>query len=131
MPDKSLTKYKLTHYRPSRTLDRNREKITHWGVQLRRFLRRAKGSARFIPFLGSDTMPSPSAREIPNIDFRLIPVELQGSWVVVRVGEGQQILGSGATARQALASCASTPDDVLTQVPELQVLTYVSLPDTR
>jgi hypothetical protein len=90
---------------------------------------RERPVAKFIPFLGSKKMPTTPAREIPNVDFRLIPTELHGSWVVLRMGKTQEILGSGATARQALASCDPSPEDVLTEVPVLDVVTYINMPD--
>jgi hypothetical protein len=71
-------------------------------------------------------MPTTPAREIPNVDFRLIPAHLQGSWVVLRIGKTQEILGSGATPRQALESCYASPDDILTEVPVLEVVTYIN-----
>jgi len=59
--------------------------------------------------------------KIPNVDFRKIPVELAGLWVVLRLGEDQEIVGQGDTPREAMLQSGIDPDDhryALTQVPD-------------
>ena len=61
----------------------------------------------------------PQAR-IPRLDFEKIPEELEGLWIVVRVGKSQQVIGQGRTAEEALSASGVSADDesaVLTQVP--------------
>ncbi len=58
---------------------------------------------------------------IPNVDFRKIPVELAGLWVVLRLGEDQEIVGQGDTPREAMLKSKIDPSDLryaLTQVPD-------------
>jgi hypothetical protein len=57
---------------------------------------------------------------IPNVDFSKIPRALDGSWVVIRVGDNQEILASGESAQEALERSGVSQNDldaVLTQVP--------------
>jgi hypothetical protein len=99
-----------------------REKITNGVKWLRYFLRRAMGCARFIPFLGRQKMPPTPAREIPNVDFRVIPEEFTGCWVVLRLGAEQVVLSSAPDPREAMRLSQADPRDpsiVLTQVPEI------------
>lgn len=59
-------------------------------------------------------------QKIPNVDFRLIPSELEGRWVVIRLGDDQQIVGQGETPQEAVLQSGTDPDDLryaLTQVP--------------
>ncbi len=58
---------------------------------------------------------------IPNVDFRRIPRELAGLWVVLRLSDDQEIVGQGTTAREAMQQSKIDPDDpryALTQVPD-------------
>ena len=58
--------------------------------------------------------------QIPRLDFEKIPEELQGLWIVVRVGKSQRVIGQGRTAEEALSASGVAVDDeaaVLTQVP--------------
>jgi len=67
--------------------------------------------------VGEDEM---SVDTIPNLDFRSIPRELAGLWVVVRLGADQEIVGQGETPQEAVLQSGTDPDDpryVLTQVP--------------
>lgn len=67
---------------------------------------------------------------IPQIDFSLIPSRYEGSWVVVRVGDAQRVLGFGDTAEQAVSSSGVSSDDltaVLTQVPDSIPVAYLGL----
>lgn len=60
-------------------------------------------------------------QSIPNIDFRRIPSELAGLWVVVRLGEGQEIVGQGESPQEAMLQSKIAPSDLryaLTQVPD-------------
>jgi len=57
---------------------------------------------------------------IPNVDFRRIPRELEGLWVVLRLGDDQEIVGQGVTPQEAVLQSGTDPDDprfALTQVP--------------
>ena len=57
---------------------------------------------------------------IPNVDFSRIPRELTGLWVVLRLGEDQEIVGQGRTPQEAMQQSNIDPDDPrfeLTQVP--------------
>lgn len=58
---------------------------------------------------------------IPNVDFRKIPRELAGLWVVLRLGDDQEIVGQGDTPVEAMRQSKVDPDDsrfALTQVPD-------------
>jgi hypothetical protein len=58
---------------------------------------------------------------IPNIDFELIPRGLEGLWVVLQLGENQQVLGQGESPQEALRESRVDPSDprfALTQVPQ-------------
>ena len=58
---------------------------------------------------------------IPNVDFRKIPRELAGLWVVLRLGDDQEIVGQGDTPREAMLQSKIDPSDLryaLTQVPD-------------
>ncbi len=58
---------------------------------------------------------------IPNVDFSRIPSELAGHWVVLRLGNDQEIVGQGTTALEAMRQSNIDPDDAryaLTQVPD-------------
>ena len=60
-------------------------------------------------------------QSIPNIDFRRIPDELAGLWVVVRLGEDQEIVGQGASPEEAMLQSKIDPRDLryaLTEVPD-------------
>lgn len=61
-----------------------------------------------------------SDQKIPNVDFGRIPRELEGRWVVLRLGEDQEIVGQGETPQEAVLRSGTDPDDLryaLTQVP--------------
>ncbi len=61
-----------------------------------------------------------TATRIPNVDYSQIPRSLRGMWVVVRVGERQEILASGESADEAMRVSGADVDDmtaVLTKVP--------------
>jgi hypothetical protein len=61
-----------------------------------------------------------SEQRIPNVDFRRIPRELEGQWVVLRLGDDQEIVGQGETPQEAVLRSGTDPDDLryaLTQVP--------------
>ena len=63
-------------------------------------------------------MPNES---MPNVDFRRIPKELAGLWVVLRLGDDQEIVGQGTTPLEAMQQSNIDPDDrryALTQVPD-------------
>ena len=60
-------------------------------------------------------------QSIPNIDFRRIPSELVGLWVVVRLGDDQEIVGQGGSPQEAMMQSKIAPSDLryaLTQVPD-------------
>lgn len=62
-----------------------------------------------------------SHQPMPNVDFRRIPKELAGLWVVLRLGDDQEIVGQGTTALEAVQQSNIDPDDrryALTQVPD-------------
>ena len=66
--------------------------------------------------------------QIPRVDFGRIPEELQGLWVVVRIGKTQTIIGQGQTAKEALSASGVGVDDetaVLTQVPTDMPVAYM------
>ena len=66
--------------------------------------------------------------QIPRLDFGKIPEELQGLWVVVRVGKSQKVIGQGRTAEEALSASGVAVDDetaVLTQVPTAIPVAYM------
>ena len=68
--------------------------------------------------MGVNNMPG---IDIPPIDYARIPTEYNGSWVVLRVGADQQVLGAGKTIAEAMKASGVDSDDptaVLTQVPE-------------
>lgn len=57
----------------------------------------------------------------PSLDFRRIPRELAGLWVVLRLGDEHEIVAQAATPLEAMRLCRVDPDDpriVLTQVPD-------------
>jgi hypothetical protein len=59
-------------------------------------------------------------QKIPNVDFRRLPRELEGRWVVLRLGPDQEIVGQGETPQEAVLRSGTDPDDpryALTQVP--------------
>lgn len=59
-----------------------------------------------------------SARDIPNVDYSKIPSELQGKWVAVHVGVGEQrILRQGNTPREAMEGVERDWATILTRVP--------------
>jgi hypothetical protein len=61
------------------------------------------------------------ARALPNIDFQSIPADLEGLWVVLRLGADQEIVGQGESPQEALRQSQVDPKDprfALTQVPE-------------
>lgn len=63
-------------------------------------------------------MPNQS---MPNVDFRRIPKELAGLWVVLRLGDDQEIVGQGTTPLEAMLQSNIDPNDrryALTQVPD-------------
>ncbi|MBW2272242.1 MAG: hypothetical protein JRG96_03155 [Deltaproteobacteria bacterium] len=69
-----------------------------------------------------------SQTQIPRLDFARIPDELQGLWVVVRVGKKQKVIGQGRTAEEALSASGVSVDDktaVLTQVPTEMPVAYM------
>ena len=49
--------------------------------------------------VGEAQMPKQS---IPNVDFRRIPTELAGLWVVLRLGDDQEIVGQGESPEEAM-----------------------------
>jgi len=58
--------------------------------------------------------------EIPNVDFSRLPREWAGRWVVLRLGDDQEIVGQGETPLEAILQSGTDPDDfrfALTQVP--------------
>ena len=60
-------------------------------------------------------------QSIPNVDFTRIPLELAGLWVVLRLGDDQEIVGQGTTPLEAMQQSKIDPDDLrfaLTQVPD-------------
>lgn len=71
---------------------------------------------------------------IPQVDFSLIPTKYEGCWVVVRVGSGQRVLGSGSTADEAVTASGVASDDltaILTQVPAEIPVAYVGQSDSE
>lgn len=67
--------------------------------------------------------------DIPNIDFNLIPDDLSGKWVVVRVGgAGQEVLASGNSPAEAMKRSRVSKDDlsaILTKVPVPTAVAYM------
>lgn len=60
-------------------------------------------------------------QSIPNVDFRRIPTELAGLWVVLRLGDDQEIVGQGESPEEAMRQSKIDPSDLryaLTQVPD-------------
>ena len=58
---------------------------------------------------------------LPNIDFESIPADLEGLWVVLRLGADQEIVGQGESPQEALRQSHVDPKDprfALTQVPQ-------------
>jgi hypothetical protein len=58
---------------------------------------------------------------IPAIDFLSLPKDLEGLWVVLRLGPDQEIVGQGESPQEAIRQSQIDPADpqfVLTQVPE-------------
>ena len=58
--------------------------------------------------------------DLPTIDYARIPAEYNGSWVVLRIGADQQVLGAGKTIAEAMEASGVDSDDptaVLTRVP--------------
>jgi hypothetical protein len=61
------------------------------------------------------------AQALPNIDFESIPADLEGLWVVLRLGPDQEIVGQGESPQEALRQSQIDPRDprfALTQVPQ-------------
>lgn len=57
----------------------------------------------------------------PRLDFRRIPRELAGRWVVLRLDDDQEIVAQADTPLEAMRLCRIDPDDprfVLTQIPD-------------
>lgn len=62
-----------------------------------------------------------NTESIPTLDFRRIPRELAGLWVVLRLGDDQEIVAQAETPLEAMRLSKIDPDDprfVLTQVPD-------------
>ena len=60
-------------------------------------------------------------QSMPNVDFRRIPSELTGLWVVVLLGNDQEIVGQGESPEEAMRQSKIDPSDLryaLTQVPD-------------
>ena len=60
--------------------------------------------------------------KIPNVDFSVLPAELAGQWVVLRVGAKQELLGRGVSPKLAIEASGAdpeAPDVVLTEVPRV------------
>ncbi len=58
--------------------------------------------------------------DLPPIDYARIPAEYNGSWVVLRMGADQQVLGAGKTIAEAMRASGVDSDDptaVLTRAP--------------
>jgi hypothetical protein len=58
--------------------------------------------------------------DLPLIDYARIPAEYNGSWVVLRIGAEQRVLGAGKTITEAMEASGVDSDDptaVLTRVP--------------
>jgi hypothetical protein len=58
--------------------------------------------------------------DLPPIDYARIPAEYNGSWVVLRIGADQRVLGAGKTIAEAMQASGVESDDptaVLIQVP--------------
>ena len=54
----------------------------------------------------------------PPIDLALLPRELEGHWVLVHVtGDGQEIVSSGVTIREAVEGHPASDEYLLTRVP--------------
>ena len=71
-------------------------------------------------------MPKPE--KVPNVDFTKIPDEYRGSWVVLRLGEVQEVLSRADTAQAAMKMSHADPNDpmiVLTQVPEVPTAAWM------
>jgi hypothetical protein len=61
-------------------------------------------------------------QDLPNIDFSLIPLDLKGLWVVLKLDDHQEIVGQGESPQEALLQSRIDPRDprfALTQVPEI------------
>ena len=59
---------------------------------------------------------------LPNIDFSRISGDLEGLWIVLRLGAQQEIVGQGESPQEALRQSRIDPKDpryALTQVPEI------------
>ncbi len=71
-------------------------------------------------------------RAIPNIDFTKIPREYEGYWVVVRLGQEQDVLAQAESPQEALRMSRIDPADsayVLTQVPTAPTAGRMARPD--
>ena len=58
---------------------------------------------------------------IRTIDFASIPKDLEGLWVILRLGPEQEIMGQGESPQEAIRQSRIDPADprfALTQVPE-------------
>ena len=54
----------------------------------------------------------------PPIDLALLPRELEGQWVLVRVTpDGQEIVSSGTTIQEVVEGHPTSGDHLLTRVP--------------
>ena len=69
------------------------------------------------------------ARAFPNIDFENIPADLEGLWVVLRLGVDQEILGQGESPQEVLRQSQIDPKDprfALTQVPQTPTAAWMA-----
>ena len=58
---------------------------------------------------------------VPSIDFLILPEDLEGLWVVLRLGPDQKIVGQGGSPQEAIRQSRIDPADprfALTQVPQ-------------
>ena len=61
-------------------------------------------------------------QDLRNIDFSIIPQNLKGLWIVLRLDNHQEIVGQGDSPQEALRQSQVDPRDsrfALTQVPEI------------
>ena len=66
---------------------------------------------------------------LPNIDFESIPKDLEGLWVVLRLGENQEIVGQGDNPQEAIRQSRVDPKDprfALTQVPQTPTAAWLA-----
>jgi hypothetical protein len=66
---------------------------------------------------------------LSNIDFESIPKDLEGLWVVLRLGANQEIVGQGESPQEALRQSQVDPKDpgfALTQVPRTPTAAWMA-----